>query len=58
MQKIKAFKRLPNTHTHKKIKVQIGLRILGWIIKAAQFSGRGAKCGTDFNMSGQNNGTK
>ena len=34
------------------------LRVLGWITKAAQFSGRDAKCYTDFNMSGQNNGTK
>ena len=34
------------------------LRVLGWITKAAQFSGREAKYGTDFNMSGQNNGTK
>ena len=34
------------------------LRVLGWITKAAQFSGREAKCGTDFNMSGQNKGTK
>ena len=34
------------------------LRVLGWITKAAQFSGREAKCGTDFNMSGQNNGIK
>ena len=34
------------------------LGVLGWITKAAQFSGRDAKCGTGFNMSGQNNGTK
>ena len=34
------------------------LRVLGWITKAAQFSGRDAKCGADFNMSGLNNGTK
>ena len=34
------------------------LRVLGWITKAAQFSGRQAKSGTDFNMSGQNNGTR
>ena len=34
------------------------LRVIGWITKAAQFSGRETKCGTDFNMSGQNNGTK
>ena len=34
------------------------LSVLGWITQAAQFSGRDAKCVTDFNMSGQNNGTK
>ena len=33
------------------------LRYLGWITKAAQFSGRDAKCGTDFNMFGRNNST-
>ena len=26
----------------------IDLRGLGWITKATQFSGRGARCGTDF----------
>ena len=34
------------------------LRVLGWITKAAQFSGRDARYGTDSNMSGRNNGTK
>ena len=29
------------------------LRVLGWITKAAQFSGRDAEYGTDFNISGQ-----
>ena len=33
------------------------LRVLGSITKAAQFSGRDAKCGRDFNMSGRNNST-
>ena len=28
----------------------IGLRVLGWITKATQFSGRGARCGTDFDL--------
>ena len=36
----------------------IGLRVLGWITKATQVSGRGARCGTDFDMSGRNNSTK
>ena len=36
----------------------IRLRVLGWITKATQFSGRGARCGTDFDMSGRNNSTK
>ena len=27
-----------------------GLRVLAWIIKATQFSGRGARCGTDFDL--------
>ena len=31
------------------------LRVLGWITRKAQFSGRDAKCGTDFNMSRSNN---
>ena len=28
----------------------IGLRVLGWITKATQFSGRGARCGTDLDL--------
>ena len=28
----------------------IGLRFLGWITKATQFSERGARCGTDFDL--------
>ena len=28
----------------------IGLRVLGWITKATQFSGRGSRCGTDFDL--------
>ena len=30
------------------------LRVLGWITKAAQFCGRDAKYGTDFNMDKNN----
>ena len=35
-----------------------GLRVLGWITKATQFSVGGARYGTNFDMSGRNNGTK
>ena len=36
----------------------IDSRVSGWITKATQFSGRGARYGTDFDMSGRNNSTK